>query len=186
MAEHVERAWLFYRGKLKSAKYLLAPMVDQSELAFRLLARRYGAELCYSPMLHSRVILENSKYWDNYMGNRETPERKAEDSPYIVQFCGNDPDTLVQAGRTVEDHCDAIDLNLGCPQGIARKGNYGSFLLSQPDKINKCVYAMSTQLKVPITCKVRLLPDINESIALYKELERHGCSILTVHGRTKE
>ncbi len=45
---------------------------------------------------------------------------------------------------------------------------------------------MSTELKVPITCKVRLLPDIKQSIALCKGLERHGCSLLTVHGRTKE
>ncbi len=28
LLEHVEKAWRFYRGTLKSAKYLLAPMVD--------------------------------------------------------------------------------------------------------------------------------------------------------------
>lgn len=39
-----------------------ADQVNQSELAFRLLTRRYGADLCYTPMFHSRLMVEETKY----------------------------------------------------------------------------------------------------------------------------
>ena len=43
---------------------------------------------------------------------------------YIPQFCGNDPQTILEAARYAEPYCDAVDLNLGCPQSVARKGEW--------------------------------------------------------------
>ncbi len=42
----------FWNG-IGSPKYVCAPMVDQSELAFRKLVSRYGCDLYYTPMIHS-------------------------------------------------------------------------------------------------------------------------------------
>lgn len=40
----------------------------------------------------------------------------------VCQFCANDPEVFVRAALLAQDYCDAIDLNLGCPQMIAKRG----------------------------------------------------------------
>jgi tRNA-dihydrouridine synthase 1 len=65
------------------------------------------------------------------------------DRPLIVQFCANDPDQLLASAKVVERYCDAIDLNLGCPQDIAKRGWYGSFLQDDWDLIHNLSPSLS-------------------------------------------
>ena len=86
----------------------------------------------------------------------------------------------------IQDKCDAIDLNLGCPQGIAKKGFYGSFLQDEWDLIYDMISTLHTNLRIPVCAKIRIFKDRQKTLAYAKHICSAGVSILSVHGRTRE
>ena len=133
-------------------------MVDQSDLPFRLLCRKYGCPVAVTPMIHSRLLVESPEYRKKFL-----PRALAcHDRPLIAQLCGSGhtPQFVLLAAQMLQDTglVDGIDLNCGCPQGIARRGKYGAFLLEEPEALVDLVTLLSAQLQIPVSVKVRLLP----------------------------
>jgi len=93
---------------------------------------------------------------------------------------------LLQAARLVEDKCDAVDINLGCPQGIAKRGRYGAYLMEELPLLHDIVSTLAKGLKIPVTCKSRIYKDYDATIRLYETLVSAGASMITVHGRTRD
>jgi len=170
----------FYRKALNSPKRVLAPMVNQSELPFRMLCRKYNTDLCYTPMFHSKLFATETNYRKRYWST--CPE----DRPLVVQFCANDPQYLLKAAKIVENDCDAVDINFGCPQRIAKTGNYGAFLMEKPELQCQLVKMLHDHLKIPVFCKIRIFPSYEQTLKYAKMIEAAGCQLLTVHGRTRE
>lgn len=212
----------------KDKMFVVGPMVDQSELPFRLLCREYGATLTYTPMLHAKSFEESAQYRQHYLTTsplllvRQALEHGSDrshvggglvDRPCFVQFCGHDADVVLGAARwavrgegeeegaatpvSVGDGaeqlycCDAVDLNLGCPQGIARRGYYGSFLMEDWDCIHAMVHTLHVELEVPVTVKIRVFDKADGSadealtLAYMRMLQAAGAQVICVHGRTR-
>ncbi|KAJ5614784.1 tRNA-dihydrouridine(16/17) synthase [Penicillium herquei] len=194
----------FYES-LGSPKYIVAPMVDRSEFAWRMLSRSFLPPdeqkelLAYSPMYHARLFREQAKVRSSHFqptrgsaGDTSKPDElfldgnPAFDRPLFVQFCANDPNDFLEAARHVAPYCDAVDLNLGCPQGIARKGHYGAFLQEDWDLIYKLINKLHTELDVPITAKFRIQETKEKTLEYAKMILSAGANIITVHGRRRE
>lgn len=122
-------------------QHIVAPMVGASELAFRLLCRKYGATLAYTPMMSSTQFVQEASALDKSDPNQTIANSNIcefqtipQDRPLVAHFSANNPQHFAQAAKLVEPVCDAIDLNLGCPQRTAYLGHFGSYLLGDEDR----------------------------------------------------
>lgn len=157
-------------------------------------------------MLHSRLFSNTPKYraqnfeplkgdtwFEDAHNSHTTPSTQPyldghpiHDRPLVVQFCSNSPDDWLAAAKLVQPYCDAVDLNLGCPQGIARRGHYGAFLQEDWDLIYNLINRLHNELSIPVTAKFRVLETKEKTLEYAKMILSAGASIITVHGRQRD
>lgn len=158
--------------------------------------------LAYTPMLHARMFTETATFRNHHFqptrsglnSRLDHTEQKDQfldgnptiDRPLFVQFCANSPEEYLQAAEYVQPFCDAVDLNLGCPQGIARKGQYGAFLQEDWDLVYRLINKLHRKLAVPVTAKIRILETKEKTLEYANIVLSAGASIITVHGRRRE
>jgi len=179
-----------YRGKV-----ILAPMVRVCTLPMRLLALDYGADLVYCEEIVDRKILISQKSDNEILGTtdftlsdgtvvfRTAPQEK---NRLVFQIGTSDPKRALAAAKKIQDYVAGVDINMGCPKEFSLKGGMGAALITQPDKVKDILTLLVKELSVPVTCKIRVLPSLEETVKLAKLIESTGVSALAVHGRTKE
>jgi tRNA-dihydrouridine synthase B len=165
---------------------VLAPMAAVNCPAFRILCRKYGAGLIYSPMIHSEQLTrlfetDKEKAFEIFI-NFEKEER-----PITAQLIGNNPENLADAAEILSKYADIIDINFGCcgSQELANKS--GAFFIKHPEFIKKVISAVKDRIKNPVTAKIRIGWDqkhIN-AVEIAKIIEGSGASAIAVHGRLR-
>lgn len=87
---------------------ITAPMVGQSDLPFRVLCRRHGATLAYTQMLMPDKLLNEQEYLEYHLKDLKTSTDLGLEQPVVVQLCGNNAESIVKAGRMLQNHCQGI------------------------------------------------------------------------------
>ncbi|XP_036964393.1 tRNA-dihydrouridine(20) synthase [NAD(P)+]-like [Acanthopagrus latus] len=173
----------------------LAPMVRVGTLPMRLLALDYGADVVYCEELIDIKMAQCQRVVNDVL---ETVDFVAPDDRVMFRTCERekdrvifqmgtaDPDRALVVARLVEKDVAAIDVNMGCPKEYSTKGGMGAALLSDPDKIEAILKKLVAGVSIPVTCKIRILPSVEETVTLVKRIEKTGVTAIAVHGRLKE
>jgi tRNA-dihydrouridine synthase B len=166
-------------GKLKLKNRLfLAPMVDVTDLPYRILCRRAGAGMAYTEMIYVDAILHENERTLKMM------KTSKEDSPIGLQITGDSVEEFERFAKLkkVWKDFDLIDLNCGCPSMRITGNKAGSYLLKNPEKIAEIVKILKKTGKI-VTVKIRLGYDKNNVLEVAREIEKAGADALTVHAR---
>jgi len=175
-------------GKVKIENPLvLAPMAAVNCPAFRLLCKKYGAGLVYSPMIHCNSLThlwkdDKDKVFENFINFQK------EERPIAAQIVGSDPKLMGEAARILSDYVDIIDINFGCCDADILGSKAGAFFVKHPEQMDKVVNSILENTNLPITAKIRIGWDeksIN-AVEVSKKLEGFGLAAIAVHARTKK
>jgi len=160
----------------------LAPMEDITDPAFRLLCKRFGADMVYTEFVSSDALVRNIKRTEQKL-TISTEER-----PVAIQIYGKDSFTMSEAAKIVErSNPDIIDLNFGCPvKKVAGKGA-GAGLLKDLPLLKEITREVVRAVNIPVTVKTRLGWDADHKVIvdLAEELQDLGIAALAIHGRTR-
>lgn len=174
---------MFQIGNIQLEKILaLAPMEDVTDIPFRLMCKRLGADLLYTEFTNCEgLIREVKKSLDKI--------RVVEDErPVAVQIYGSADQSMESAAAVAEAaDPDFIDINCGCWVKKVALREAGAGLLRNLPKFEAIVKAVVRGTSLPVTVKTRLGWDADSIVILdvARMLEQLGVQCLSVHCRTR-
>lgn len=168
--------------EFKKQPLFLAPMEDVTDIGFRKLCKRYGADMMYTEFVSAEAIIRNIK------STLDKMQIDDDERPVGIQIYGRDVESMVEAAKMVETvEPDVIDINFGCPvKKVAGKGAGAGMLKNIPLMLD-ITRAVVDAVRVPVTAKTRLGWDLDNLIItdLAEQLQDCGIRALTIHGRTR-
>ena len=159
----------------------LAPIDSYTNLPFRMMCQRYGAESCCVPLVSAYTLTRERK-------KITMVDTHPDEKNVGVQLVGKDPAALGIAAKEICDNREIsyLDLNCGCPSAHTMESGGGSALLSSPDIIIKSLDEMreNSPSKVLLSVKMRVKDDEDSTSALCKRIGKAGADFIILHGRT--
>lgn len=161
---------------------LLAPMEDVTDIAFRLMCKRFGADMVYTEFVSSDALIRSVNKTQQKLIVSD------EERPVAIQIYGRDVDSMVEAAKICEAaQPDVLDINFGCPvKRVAGKGAGAGMLRNIPLML-EITRAVVKAVRIPVTVKTRLGWDADHKIIveLAEQLQDCGIAALSIHGRTR-
>lgn len=176
--------------KLKKPIFVLAPMADVTDAAFRRVIAKYGKPdvvwtefvsadgLALAPEAGRQKLLLDLKYSES-------------ERPIVAQFFTANPEHMYKAAKLAKElGFDGVDINMGCPDRSVEKQGAGAALSKNPSLARALIKrAKDGAGDLPVSVKIRLgynKVEIDEPHNWLKELLAEEPALVTIHARTRK
>ncbi|MEI8337520.1 MAG: tRNA-dihydrouridine synthase [bacterium] len=177
--------------KLPKPFFVLAPMADVTDSAFRALIAKYGKPdvmwkefvsadgLCLAPLAGKKKLLKSFEFTET-------------ERPIVAQIFGSKPENIEKASRMIADlGFDGVDINMGCPDKTIEKQCAGASLIKNPKLAKEIIQAAkrgatSGKNKIAVSVKTRIGFNKVELESWIPAILEENIDALTVHARTRK
>jgi len=175
--------------KLPKPFLVLSPMVGVTDLPFRLICKKYGADVVYTEMIMVQALAHR---------NKKTIKLAAIDKkerPVVLQLGGNDPELFYQAAKIAAEEIkpSGIDLNFGCPAKKVAGHGSGVALLRDLNCSREIIQAtiegargLPVSLKTRTEIKAKDKSKTHCSLELIDKVKDLPIAAIMIHGRSFE
>lgn len=159
----------------------LAPMEDVTDISFRLMCKRFGADMVYTEFVSADALIRSV---NKTQQNAERCRQKSVPSPPDIWPRGSDN------GRCRTDlraaHPDILDINFGARSTGGRQVQAPGYACTHP-AVLEITREVVKAVNIPVTVKTRLGWDADNRIIvdLAEQLQDCGIAALSIHGRTR-
>jgi nifR3 family TIM-barrel protein len=177
--------------KLHTPFFVLAPMADVTDAAFRQIIAKYSR--------HGQPGGGPDVFWTEFVAadGLMSPGREVlrhdlrfgeNEHPIVAQLFGARPERMEGAARLcLELGFDGIDINMGCPDKSIEKQLCGAAMIKNPEIAVEIIRAAKRGAPgLPISVKTRIGYNKNEIDTWVPKLLEEGIAALTIHCRTRK
>ncbi len=156
-------------------RIFLAPMVDVTDLPYRIICRKAGAGMAFTEMLNIGSILHENRKTRNML------KTSGDDKPSGVQITAPKVEDFKNVTGYLREF-DIVDINCGCPSIRIMDNASGSYLLKTPIKIASYIRVLKKAGYI-VTAKIRLGFKKNNVLVVAKAIQDAGADAITLHSR---
>jgi nifR3 family TIM-barrel protein len=182
-------------GKLKKPFFVLAPMADVTDPAFRRIIAKYGKpDVFWTEFVSADGLFMADKKGQERI--KRDLEYSEEERPIVAQFFSSNKEMIKMAAKyTSLSQFDGFDINMGCPDKSIEKQCAGASLIKNPKLAQELIHSAKEGIdeavkeggkKIPVSVKTRLGYNKNILEEWLPSLIKAEPTAITIHARIRK
>ena len=171
--------------QLKKPIFVLAPMADVTDYAFRTIINKYGKPDVFWTEFVSADGLAHPKAREKLLIDLKFDKGE---HPIVAQIFGSNKENMKNAAKLCRElGFDGVDINMGCPDRSIEKQGAGASMIKDLAKAREIISATKEGAgDIPVSVKTRIGYNKNEINTWIRGLLEEKLPVLTVHLRTRK